>query len=180
MTNSGTATIAPVSSVAGFVTFETVSPLMPGSVSVTVSSTDDGSWMPGRLAVDGQDLHGRRRQDVLELVRDLGSWKRELLVGLLVHEVRLGAVVVEELDVLRLGVHAGELLAGAERVVDTAPVSRFFSFVRTNAPPLPGFTCWKSMIRHIEPRCSMCIPVLNWFVETMSAMRAGGYLLAAG
>src|SRR6266446_2512497 len=26
----------------------------------------------------------------------------------------------------------------------TAPVRKFFSFVRTNAPPLPGFTCWNS------------------------------------
>ena len=34
---------APVSSVAGFVTFETVSPLTPGSVSTTDSSTDAGS-----------------------------------------------------------------------------------------------------------------------------------------
>ena len=53
-----------------------------------------------------------------ELVGDLGARQAELLVGLLVHEVRLVAVVVEELDVLRLRVHAGELLAGAEGVVD--------------------------------------------------------------
>ena len=125
------------------------------------------------MPLTGEDLHRRRRQDVRELVRNLGARQPELLVGLLVHEVRLAAVVVEELDVLRLGVDARELLAGAERVVDTAPVSRFLSFVRTNAPPLPGFTCWKSMIRHIAPRCSMCIPVLNWFVETMSAMTRG-------
>src|SRR6478752_10077006 len=26
----------------------------------------------------------------------------------------------------------------------TAPLRTFFSFVRTNAPPLPGFTCWNS------------------------------------
>ena len=42
----------------------------------------------------------------------------ELVVRLLVHEVRLGAVVVQELDVLDLRVHAGELLARAERAVD--------------------------------------------------------------
>ena len=28
----------------------------------------------------------------------------------------------------------------------TLPVITFFILVRTNAPPLPGFTCWKSMI----------------------------------
>ena len=42
----------------------------------------------------------------------------ELLVRLLVHEVRLGAVVVEVLDVLHLGVDARELLACAERPFD--------------------------------------------------------------
>ena len=45
-TNRGTCTVAPVSSFAGFVTFETVSPFTPGSVSVTASSTDAGSWTP--------------------------------------------------------------------------------------------------------------------------------------
>ena len=44
--------------------------------------------------------------------------ERELLVRLLVHEMRLVAVVVEELHVLDLGVDARELLAGAERLVD--------------------------------------------------------------
>ncbi len=42
-TKSGTGTTAPVSSVAGYVTFETVSPRTPGSVSATSSSTDAGS-----------------------------------------------------------------------------------------------------------------------------------------
>src|SRR6478609_9716452 len=44
LTNRGTATTAPVSSVAGLVTLETVSPLTPGSVSTTFSSTAAGSW----------------------------------------------------------------------------------------------------------------------------------------
>ena len=44
LTKSGTWTTAPVSSVAAFVTFETVSPLIPGSVSETASSTEAGSW----------------------------------------------------------------------------------------------------------------------------------------
>src|SRR6476660_4863739 len=43
LTNRGTATTAPVSSVAGLVTLETVSPLTPGSVSTTFSSTAAGS-----------------------------------------------------------------------------------------------------------------------------------------
>ena len=48
-TKSGTCTVAPVSSFAGFVTFETVSPFTPGSVSATESSIDDGSWRPDGL-----------------------------------------------------------------------------------------------------------------------------------
>src|SRR5437588_3256516 len=54
----------------------------------------------------------------------------------------------------------------------TAPLSRFFSFVRTNAPPFPGFTCWNSTMRQTSPSTSMCIPFLNWFVLTVSAIRA--------
>src|SRR5438045_4317170 len=52
----------------------------------------------------------------------------------------------------------------------TAPLSRAFSFVRTNAPPLPGLTCWNSTIRQTPPSSSMCMPFLNWFVLTVSAI----------
>src|SRR5215212_7899442 len=54
----------------------------------------------------------------------------------------------------------------------TEPEPSDFSFVRTNAPPLPGFTCWKSTIRHVWPSSAMCIPLRNWLVETTSAMSA--------
>ena len=62
-TNSGTWTTAPVSRVAGFVTFETVSPFTPGSVSVTVSSTEEGICTPpGRPSTISiwTELDGRR------------------------------------------------------------------------------------------------------------------------
>src|SRR4051794_37393843 len=52
----------------------------------------------------------------------------------------------------------------------TEPVSIPFSFVRTKAPPLPGLTCWNSTMRQTSPSSAMCIPFLNWFVETVSAM----------
>src|SRR5712691_5849883 len=51
----------------------------------------------------------------------------------------------------------------------TAPVSRFLTFVRTNAPPFPGLTCWNSTMRHTPPSSSMCMPFLNWLVEIVSA-----------
>src|SRR5919202_500656 len=54
----------------------------------------------------------------------------------------------------------------------TAPEPSAFSFVRTNAPPLPGLTCWNSTMRQTSPSSSMCIPFLNWFVETVSATAA--------
>src|SRR5215216_5157132 len=52
----------------------------------------------------------------------------------------------------------------------TAPVSRFLTLVRTNAPPLPGFTCWNSTMRQTPPSMPMCMPFLNWFVLTISAI----------
>src|SRR5215813_10762244 len=53
----------------------------------------------------------------------------------------------------------------------TAPEPSDFSFVRTNAPPLPGLTCWNSTMRQTPPSSWMCIPFLNWFVLTVSATR---------
>jgi len=38
------------------------------------------------------------------------------------------------------------------------------SLVRTNAPPLPGLTCWNSTILKITPSTSMWLPFLNWLV----------------
>src|SRR3954462_3857912 len=48
----------------------------------------------------------------------------------------------------------------------TDPESIDFIFVRTNAPPLPGFTCWNSTMRQVWPSSSMCMPLRNSFVET--------------
>src|SRR5436190_6484134 len=55
----------------------------------------------------------------------------------------------------------------------TAPESRFLTFVRMKAPPLPGFTCWNSTMRQTPPSSSMCIPFRNWLVLTTSAIGAG-------
>ena len=117
-TNSGTWTTAPVSSVAGFVTLETVSPRTPGSVCETVSSTDEGSWMPDGLPSTVSictELDGSTNAEVL---LEVGARQVDLLVRLLVHEDDLGAGVVEVLDALHLRVDARELLARAEGLVD--------------------------------------------------------------
>ena len=166
----------------------------PGSVSATVSSTDAGSWMPDGLPSTASictELDGGRKASSSSTVR---VRERELLVGLLVHEVRLVAVVVEVLDVLHLGVHARELLAGAERPVDDGARLEVFSFVRTKAPPLPGFTCWNSTMRqtravdldvhpvlelvrvddlgHGAPQCSLADGRRSSFVNCVSTLAA--------
>src|SRR5205823_12361179 len=46
----------------------------------------------------------------------------------------------------------------------TLPSAALRSFVRTNAPPLPGLTCWNSRILKIVPSTSMWFPFLNWLV----------------
>ena len=56
----------------------------------------------------------------------------------------------------------------------TAPLSIDFSFVRTKAPPLPGFTCWNSTIRQFCPSSAMCMPLRKLLVETTSAIGAPG------
>ena len=57
----------------------------------------------------------------------------------------------------------GRALSGIERdryvLSTTAPVSTFLSFVRTKAPPFPGFTCWKYAIAQRPPSISRTIPL---------------------
>src|SRR3712207_2581718 len=43
----------------------------------------------------------------------------------------------------------------------------FLSRVLTNAPPLPGLTCWKLRIVNRLPSTRMALPFLNWFVDIM-------------
>src|SRR4051794_25882883 len=52
----------------------------------------------------------------------------------------------------------------------TAPSAARRSFERTNAPPLPGLTCWNSRILKTVPSTSMWFPFLNWLVlmDTMN------------
>src|SRR5665213_121884 len=71
-----------------------------------------------RLSVHSEHLDGRVRLHEHQLVREIRRRNGELLVRLGVHEVHVGAVLVEELDVLDLGVDADELLACAERAID--------------------------------------------------------------
>src|SRR5690349_11637141 len=51
----------------------------------------------------------------------------------------------------------------------TAPSDDRRSFVRTNAPPLPGLTCWNSRTLKIVPSTSMWLPFFSWLVLIMAA-----------
>ena len=50
----------------------------------------------------------------------------------------------------------------------TLPDITFFSLVRTNAPPLPGLTCWKSTTFHSWPSMLRVMPFLRSFVVATS------------
>src|SRR3984957_15695040 len=49
----------------------------------------------------------------------------------------------------------------------TAPLRRFFSLVRTKAPPLPGLTCWNSTTLNSPSGRSRVMPFFRSLVETL-------------
>src|SRR5580658_1261978 len=57
----------------------------------------------------------------------------------------------------------------------TAPLRRFLSFVRTNAPPFPGLTCWNSTTLNRPSGRLRLMPFLRSLVETaMDVLRESG------
>src|SRR5512145_2991222 len=77
--------------------------------------------------------------------------------------------------ILRASVLTGRNFSPARNVRSiTAPSEARRSFVRTNAPPLPGLTCWNSRILKTVPSTSMWLPFLNWFVEIIAVGSLGG------
>src|SRR3954452_23813151 len=61
----------------------------------------------------------------------------------------------------------------------TAPSEARRSLERTNAPPLPGLTCWNSRILKTVPSTSMWLPFLNWLVEITPLQASGAGAVAA-
>src|SRR5207248_167652 len=55
----------------------------------------------------------------------------------------------------------------------TAPVRKFLSLVRTNAPPLPGFTCWNSTTVMSPSGRFRAMPFLRSFVEMLTRTASG-------
>src|SRR5215472_8096946 len=74
----------------------------------------------------------------------------------------------------RLSTLATSTLMPALKVLSTTlPDITFFSLVRTNAGPLPGFTCWNSTTFHSCPSRFSVMPFFRSFVV------ATGYLHAS-
>src|SRR6476646_9919541 len=83
--------------------------------------------------------------------------------------------------ILRVSVRIGRNFSPARKVRSiAAPSLRRFSFVRTNAPPFPGLTCWKSTTLKTTPSTSMWVPCLNWLVEITTAEGTGSQLQGVG
>src|SRR3954451_20994283 len=75
----------------------------------------------------------------------------------------------------RLSTVAMSTLVPALNVLSTTlPLTTFFSVVRTNAPPLPGLTCWNSITDQSPLSRSSTMPFLRSFVEAMSSESTDG------
>src|SRR4051794_30870251 len=78
--------------------------------------------------------------------------------------------------IFRTSLRTARNFSPARKVLSmTAPSETRLSLVRTNAGPLPGFTCWNSWTRKMVPSTSMWLPFLNWLVLiTLITPPAGG------
>src|SRR5918912_184736 len=77
--------------------------------------------------------------------------------------------------ILRVSVRTGRNLSPARKVLSiTAPSLVRLSLVRTNAPPLPGLTCWNSTILKTVPSTSVGGPFWTWLVEITARGVGGG------
>src|SRR5436309_7749301 len=73
--------------------------------------------------------------------------------------------------IVRLSTVAVSTLVPALKVLSTTlPESTFFSVVRTNAPPLPGLTCWNSTTDHSSPSRLSTRPFFRSLVVAMSCL----------
>src|SRR5437764_11190292 len=74
----------------------------------------------------------------------------------------------------RLSTVAVSTLVPALKVRSTTwPVRTFLSFVRTNAPPLPGLTCWNSTTFHRTPSRSSVMPFFKSLVVATAVKLLG-------
>src|SRR6476469_3192189 len=71
----------------------------------------------------------------------------------------------------RLSTLAVSTFTPALKVLSTTlPDNTFFSLVRTNAGPLPGLTCWNSMMDHSCPSMFRTSPFLKSAVDATAVL----------
>src|SRR5919107_657196 len=87
-----------------------------------------------------------------------------------------------EYCISRLSTLATSTLVPALKVLSTTlPDRTFLSLVRTNAPPLPGLTCWNSTTVHSWPSIRRTVPFFRSFVvATVWCSLVGGGFVHAG
>ena len=70
---------------------------------------------------------------------------------------------------MRVSVRIGRTFSPARNVLSrTAPLADVLQLGPDEGRPLPGLTCWNSIIRKTWPSTSMWVPFLNWLVEIES------------
>src|SRR5215472_11738516 len=172
---SGTWITAPVSSVAGLLPPEAVSPRMPGSVFTICSSRKLGS-----STVTGLPSMKRMSTSVFSLRKSRAS---PTSLG----DSEIWSYVSISMKWYRSSLYrycmcfssksTSSTFSPARNVLSmTRPCRMCLSLVRTKAPPLPGLTCWKSTILYGCPSNWIFSPFLNSAVETCIRSRSLSFL----
>ncbi len=164
--NSGTWISAPVSRVAGLVPPVERSPCSPpGSVCWTTSSIVTGSSTNSGGALVGRDLDGHVLEQEAGTVAERLRRDRDLVVGLAIHEDVVGAVVVQVGHVAAVDRRGLDLDAGVPGLVDGLAGEHVLQLRAHDAGPLPGLTCWNSMICQSWPSIFSTSPFLKSLVS---------------
>ncbi len=122
LTNGGTWTFRPVSSVASLYWLVAVAPARAGGVSVTVSSTKSGTSIETGLSLMYLTITSRVGQQVVHRRADDLGREAELVVCLGVHEHVIVAGRVEVFVLLGLDVRDFDLVDGTEPFLDQGAV----------------------------------------------------------
>ena len=138
LTNKGTLTCKPVSSFAGLVVLLLVSPLKPGSVSTTESSTNVGGCDSDWTSLEEHDVALGPVEQVVDVVPELLVCQRELFVAPRVHEDPAIPFRVEVLHGSLFGVGTLELLATLEGSVDHGASHHVLDASANERLPLAG------------------------------------------
>mmetsp|Transcript_48448 Transcript_48448/g.127536 ORF Transcript_48448/g.127536 Transcript_48448/m.127536 type:complete len:203 (+) Transcript_48448:375-983(+) len=160
----GTLTVAPVSSTAGFSARPcAVLPLAPGAASTTLSVTVFGTWtsmaFPRHLSTLS-DISSLIKSDLSMSSVLIRSSSNDSMFMKTCSSPSMYENVISSLSTCASGNDSPAFHVFSS----TLPVCRFFSLERTNAEPLPGFTCRNSTTFHTLSSNSIVRPILKSLV----------------